>query len=87
MLTEQEKAIRKFEQWQQRKFIKNAKQGRYFFRPDMIGTPTPRSYREVYGVDYYKDTTEKDERITDWIMGLLVASYIIFVILNELNYL
>jgi hypothetical protein len=53
----------------------------------MIGTPTPRSYREVYGVDYYKDNTEKDERITDWIMGLLVASYIIFVILNELNYL
>lgn len=87
MLTEQEKTIRKFERWQERKFIKNAKQGRYFFRPDMIGTPTPRSYREVYGVDYYKDNTEKDEKITDWIMGLLVASYIIFVILNELNYL
>jgi hypothetical protein len=87
MLTEQQKAIRKFERWQERKFIKNAKQGRYFFRPDMIGTPTPRSYREVYGVDYYKDNTEKDERITDWIIGLLVASYIIFVILNELNYL
>jgi hypothetical protein len=87
MLTEQQKAIRKFEQWQQRKFTKNAKQGRYFFRPDMIGTPTPRSYRDFYCVDYYKDTAEKDERITDWIMGLLVASYIIFVILNELNYL
>jgi len=87
MLTEQQKAIRKFEQWHQRPFIMYAKQGRYFFRPDMIGTPTPRSYREVYGVDYYKDTTEKDERITDWIMGLLVASYIIFAILNELNYL
>ena len=87
MLTEHEKATKKFKAWQERKFIKNAKQGRYFFRPDMIGTPTPRSYREVYGVDYYKDTTEKDERITDWIMGLLVASYIIFVILNELNYL
>ncbi len=84
MLTEQQKAIKRFKLWQERKFIKNAKQGRYFFRPDIVAKTTPRSYREVFGRDYHRDTTDRDEKITSWIIGIMLASYIIFVILNEI---
>lgn len=85
MLTEQQKAINKFKTWQEKKFIKNAKQGRYFFRPDRIGTPTPRSYYEAFGRDYHKDDTERNEKIITWILQIFVVCYIGFVILNEIK--
>jgi hypothetical protein len=54
MNKEQRKAIRKFELWQQRKFARNAKQGYYFFQPDNVAKPTPRSSRDAWGWDVYK---------------------------------
>jgi hypothetical protein len=55
MNKEQQKSIRKFESWQRRKFARNAKQGRVFFRPDRFDLPTPRSAREAWGGTYNND--------------------------------
>ena len=52
MNKEQKKIIRKFEQWQERKFASNAKKGYRFFQPDSVAKPTPRSSREAWGGTY-----------------------------------
>jgi hypothetical protein len=48
----QRRAIRKFETWQRNKFARNAKKGYYFFQPDNVSLPTPRSARDAWGGTY-----------------------------------
>ena len=52
-------AIRHFEDWQRRVFVKNAKKGWRFFQPDSIDKPTPRSAREAWGEHITKMTSLK----------------------------
>jgi hypothetical protein len=52
MNKEQRRAIRKFETWQMKKFARNAKKGYYFFQPDNVSLPTPRSARDAWGGTY-----------------------------------
>jgi hypothetical protein len=81
---EQQKTIRKFETWQMRKLASNAKKGYYFFQPDNVATPTPRSAREAWGSEYRNGhLDDKQERITTWVMYALVVSYFAFLIWRE----
>lgn len=85
MNKEQRKAIRKFETWQQRKFARNAKQGYYFFQPDNVAKPTPRSSRDAWGGTYTnEDDDRRQEKYTTWAMYAFVFAYIVFLIWREL---
>ena len=84
MNKEQRKAIRKFELWQQRKFARNAKQGYYFFQPDNVAKPTPRSSREAWGGTYTnEDHDRRQEKYMTWTMYALALAYIAFLIWRE----
>jgi hypothetical protein len=58
-------------------FRKNAKKGYHFFRPDTVGTPTPRSAREAWGGTYKPDLTDKHEIRNERIMFVIVALVLI----------
>jgi hypothetical protein len=58
-------------------FRKNAKKGYHFFRPDTVGTPTPRSAREAWGGTYKPDLTDKHEIRNERIMFVVVALVLI----------
>lgn len=84
MNKEQRKAIRKFELWQQRKFARNAKQGYYFFQPDNVAKPTPRSSRDAWGGTYNKeDDDRRQEKYMTWTMYAFVIAYLAFLIWRE----
>jgi hypothetical protein len=84
MNKEQRKAIRKFELWQQRKFARNAKQGYYFFQPDNVAKPTPRSSRDAWGGTYTnEDHDRRQEKYMTWTMYALALAYIAFLIWRE----
>jgi hypothetical protein len=76
-------AIRHFEDWQRRVFVKNAKRGWRFFQPDSINKPTPRSAKEAWnGIYESEDRIVKDEKITNRIMlGLFLAFVVVLSIL------
>jgi hypothetical protein len=84
MNKEQRKAIRKFELWQQRKFARNAKKGYYFFQPDNVAKPTPRSSRDAWGGTYTnEDHDRRQEKYMTWTMYALALAYIAFLIWKE----
>ncbi len=58
-------------------FRKNARKGYHFFRPDTVGTPTPRSAREAWGGTYKPDLTDKHEIRNARIMFVVVALVLI----------
>jgi hypothetical protein len=58
-------------------FRKNARKGYHFFRPDTVGTPTPRSAREAWGGVYKPDLTDKHEIRNERIMFVVVALVLI----------
>ena len=58
-------------------FRKNARKGYHFFRPDTVGTPTPRSAREAWGGTYKPDLTDKYEIRNERIMFVVVALVLI----------
>jgi hypothetical protein len=58
-------------------FRKNARKGYHFFRPDTVGTPTPRSAREAWGGTYKPDLTDKHEIRNERIMFVVVAIVLI----------
>jgi hypothetical protein len=58
-------------------FRKNARKGYHFFRPDTVGTPTPRSAREAWGGTYKPDLTDKNEIRNERIMFVVVALVLI----------
>ena len=58
-------------------FRKNAKKGYHFFRPDTVGTPTPRSAREAWGGTYKPDLTDTHEIRNERIMFVVVAIVLI----------
>jgi hypothetical protein len=71
-------AIRHFEDWQRRVFVKNAKRGWRFFQPDSIDKPTPRSAREAWGGTYHKDDfTKKEDRNLKILLAIVTTSLII----------
>lgn len=81
---EQQKAIRKFNAWQMRKFASNAKKGWRFFQPDSVPKPTPRSSRDAWGGTYTKDEHDRrQERYIDWLLYLFVIMYILFLGLKD----
>lgn len=85
MNKEQRKDIRKFETWQMKKFARNAKQGYYFFQPDTVAKPTPRSSRDAWGGTYNKeDDDRRQERYITWTMYAFVFAYLAFLIWKEL---
>jgi hypothetical protein len=85
MNKEQRKAIRKFETWQMKKFARNAKKGYYFFQPDNVAKPTPRSSRDAWGGTYVnEDDDRRQEKYTTWAMYAFVFAYIVFLIWREL---
>lgn len=85
MNKEQRKDIRKFETWQMKKFARNAKKGYYFFQPDTVAKPTPRSSRDAWGGTYNKeDDDRRQEKYTTWTMYALVFAYLVFLIWKEL---
>jgi hypothetical protein len=81
---EQQKTIRKFELWQQRKFASNAKRGWRFFQPDSVPKPTPRSSYEAWGETYKKDDDRRQERYVDWLLFAIIIFYVAFLIWKEL---
>ena len=84
MNKEQRKAIRKFELWQQRKFARNAKKGYYFFQPDNVAKPTPRSSRDAWGGTYTnEDNDRRQEKYITWTMYAFVFAYLAFLIWRE----
>ena len=66
-----------FDKEQFKIFRKNARKGYHFFRPDTVGTPTPRSAREAWGGVYRPDDTEKHEKRNERIMIVVVALILI----------
>ena len=75
-------AIRHFEDWQRRVFVKNAKKGWRFFQPDSINKPTPRSSREAWGGTYHKDDfTKKEDRNENILLAIFIISLIILSVL------
>jgi hypothetical protein len=58
-------------------FRKNARKGYHFFRPDTVGTPTPRSAREAWGGVYKPDVTDKHEIRNQRIMFVIVTLVLI----------
>ena len=85
MNKEQRKAIRKFETWQMKKFARNAKKGYYFFQPDSVVKPTPRSAYEAWGGIYTNDDHDRrQEKYMTWTIYAFVFAYIAFLIWKEL---
>jgi hypothetical protein len=66
-----------FDKEQFKIFRKNARKGYHFFRPDTVGTPTPRSAREAWGGTYKPDLTDKHEIRNERIMFVVVALILI----------
>jgi hypothetical protein len=66
-----------FDKEQFKIFRKNARKGYHFFRPDTVGTPTPRSAREAWGGTYKPDLTDKHEMRNERIMFVVVALVLI----------
>ena len=66
-----------FDKEQFKIFRKNARKGYHFFRPDTVGTPTPRSAREAWGGTYKPDLTDKHEIRNERIMIVVVALILI----------
>jgi hypothetical protein len=66
-----------FDKEQFKIFRKNARKGYHFFRPDTVGTPTPRSAREAWGGTYKPDLTDKHEIRNERIMFVIVALVLI----------
>jgi hypothetical protein len=66
-----------FDKEQFKIFRKNARKGYHFFRPDTVGTPTPRSAREAWGGTYKPDLTDKHEIRNERIMFVVVALVLI----------
>ena len=85
MNKEQRRATRKFQTWQMNKFARNAKKGYYFFQPDNVAKPTPRSSRDAWGGTYInEDYDRRQEKYTTWAMYAFVFVYIAFLIWREL---
>ena len=85
MNKEQQKTIRKFQTWQMRKFASNAKKGYYFFQPDNVALPTPRSAREAWGGTYQtKDQDDRrQEKYMTWTIYAFAFVYVAFLIWRE----
>ena len=84
MNKEQQKTIRKFETWQQKKFARNAKKGHVFFRPDRFEQPTPRSSRDAWGGTYTnEDHDRKQERYMTWTIYAFMFLYIAFLLWKD----
>ena len=66
-----------FDKEQFKIFRKNARKGYHFFRPDTVGSPTPRSAREAWGGVYKPDDTDKHEIRNERIMIVVVALVLI----------
>jgi hypothetical protein len=66
-----------FDKEQFKIFRKNARKGYHFFRPDTVGSPTPRSAREAWGGVYKPDLTDKYETRNARIMFVVVALILI----------
>ena len=85
MNKEQKKIIRKFERWQDRKFASNAKKGYYFFQPDSVAKPTPRSSRDAWGGTYTnEDDDRRQEKYMTWTIYAFVFAYLAFLIWREI---
>jgi hypothetical protein len=85
MNKEQRRAIRKFQTWQMNKFARNAKKGYYFFQPDNVSLPTPRSARDAWGGTYTPQAEDdrNQEKYTTWAMYAFVFAYFAFLIWRE----
>jgi len=85
MNKEQRRATRKFQTWQMNKFARNAKKGYYFFQPDNVSLPTPRSARDAWGGTYTPQAEDdrREEKYTTWAMYAFVFAYIAFLIWRE----
>jgi hypothetical protein len=84
MNKEQRRATRKFETWQMKKFARNAKKGYYFFQPDSVAKPTPRSAYEAWGGTYTNDDHDRrQEKYMTWTIYAFVIAYIAFLIWRE----
>jgi hypothetical protein len=66
-----------FDKQQFKIFRKNARKGYHFFRPDTVGTPTPRSAREAWGGVYKPDLTDKYETRNGRIMFVVITLILI----------
>ena len=66
-------AIKEFENWQRKVFVKNAKKGWRFFNPDSFDKPTPRSAKEAWGAPYKRDDFEKNEDRNSKIMIAIIV--------------
>lgn len=81
---EQQKTIRKFETWQMRKFASNAKKGYYFFQPDTVAKPTPRSSRDAWGGTYVNEENDRrQEKYMTWTIYAFMFAYIAFLLLKD----
>ncbi len=81
---EQQKTIRKFETWQMRKFASNAKKGYYFFQPDTVAKPTPRSSRDAWGGTYINEENDRrQEKYMTWTIYAFMFAYITFLLLKD----
>ena len=82
---EQQKTLRKFETWQMRKFASNAKKGYYFFQPDTVSLPTPRSARDAWGGTYTPQSKDdrRQEKYVTWTIYAFVVMYFAFLIWRE----
>ena len=84
MNKEQRRATRKFQTWQMNKFARNAKKGYYFFQPDSVAKPTPRSAKDAWGGTYInEDYDRRQEKYTTRAMYAFVFAYIAFLIWRE----
>ena len=84
MNKEQQKTIRKFETWQQKKFARNAKKGHVFFRPDRFEQPTPRSSRDAWGGTYTnEDHDRRQEKYMTWTIYAFMFLYIAFLLWKD----
>ena len=84
MNKEQRQAKRKFETWQMKKFARNAKKGYYFFQPDSVAKPTPRSSRDAWGGTYTnEDDDRRPEKYMTWTIYAFVFAYFAFLIWKD----
>ena len=81
---EQQKTIRKFETWQMRKFASNAKKGYYFFQPDSVSLPTPRSARDAWGGTYVNEQNDRrQEKYMTWTIYAFMFAYVAFLLWKD----
>lgn len=84
MNKEQRQSIRKFQNWQQKRFARNAKKGHVFFRPDRFEQPTPRSSRDAWGGTYTnEDHDRRQEKYMTWTIYAFMISYIAFLLWKD----